>query len=356
MFFQITTAITVLFAAFVINSIYTPPRHYPITDKLAHCAIGHRAAPVAAVTTPNTPSPKAAIAPEEGAAAPEHAKGVPDVNGFIIPENTLSSFQLSQKSGIRTVELDVQMTKDNVLVVFHDAIIGATLDVKDVTDMAQKHICELNWDELNTMPFQCATQQPNSPYLAERVTRLSEVLAFCKANNMNIMIEVKPQPNLKVVIQQVVAQVEETKMVENVYVASFHPGALLWTRWFSKTIATGFLFTPEAVSGVKAEYIRQGKTLPGLLKYDFLATFIDSALRFLGSPHVNHVLGNAIIAPQFTYLSPFNVKQYQAWGQTVLTWTVNEVVQQDYLFDQLKVSVITDFPRLEMVQRGTDKV
>ena len=42
------------------------------------------------------------------------------------PENTLSAIELAIESGVAMIELDIQLTKDDDLVVFHDAILGRT--------------------------------------------------------------------------------------------------------------------------------------------------------------------------------------------------------------------------------------
>src|SRR4030065_2440741 len=52
------------------------------------------------------------------------------------PENTLRSFKKALEIGVDAVELDVRKTKDNQLVVIHDA------DVKRTTD-GEGLVCEL---------------------------------------------------------------------------------------------------------------------------------------------------------------------------------------------------------------------
>lgn len=42
------------------------------------------------------------------------------------PENTIAAISRAVESGVAMIELDIQLTKDNDLVVFHDAILGRT--------------------------------------------------------------------------------------------------------------------------------------------------------------------------------------------------------------------------------------
>ena len=46
------------------------------------------------------------------------------------PENTMLSFQKAAETGCDGIELDVQTTKDGVLVVIHDEAIDRTTDGK----------------------------------------------------------------------------------------------------------------------------------------------------------------------------------------------------------------------------------
>ena len=57
------------------------------------------------------------------------------------PENTLSSFYLGLLQGANGIETDVQMTKDGVLVLFHDDTIGRVTD-------AQGEIADYTYEQL----------------------------------------------------------------------------------------------------------------------------------------------------------------------------------------------------------------
>ena len=60
------------------------------------------------------------------------------------PQNTLPSFLLAQKQGADGVELDVQLTRDGTLVVFHDARVDALTD-------GRGPVAALTWDQVRRL-------------------------------------------------------------------------------------------------------------------------------------------------------------------------------------------------------------
>ena len=56
-------------------------------------------------------------------------------------ENTISSFKEAMKYDIDSIELDVHLTKDNKLVVFHDFTLERMCDINE-------YIGELTYDEI----------------------------------------------------------------------------------------------------------------------------------------------------------------------------------------------------------------
>ncbi|MDG2331521.1 MAG: glycerophosphodiester phosphodiesterase family protein, partial [Flavobacteriales bacterium] len=63
---------------------------------------------------------------------------------FDAPENTLASVNLAWTQNIHHVEVDVKLTKDNILVVFHD-------DTTIRYNQVDKLLNQYNFEELLTM-------------------------------------------------------------------------------------------------------------------------------------------------------------------------------------------------------------
>ncbi len=106
----------------------------------------------AAATTsspPSTPPPTAAVAPK-----PKTVKDLLALNRPVVlahaggedqfPHSTLFAFGESMNANVDMLDLDVQLTKDNVLIVQHDD------DVKRQTESTAK-VADLTFDQINTL-------------------------------------------------------------------------------------------------------------------------------------------------------------------------------------------------------------
>jgi glycerophosphoryl diester phosphodiesterase len=84
------------------------------------------------------------------------------------PENTLAAFQLAIDQNATAIELDVQLTKDKEVIVFHDVFLDRTTDGKGKTkSLSLSEIKQLN------------AGFPASPaYQKETIPTLAEVLSF----------------------------------------------------------------------------------------------------------------------------------------------------------------------------------
>ena len=96
------------------------------------------------------------------------------------PENTLEAFALAQQQGADGIELDVQLSKDGVPVVFHDE------SLKRVSGHAGM-IKDFTLEELKRIPVSNGFAQ----YPEARIPTLEEALNLVKPGSMEINIELK---------------------------------------------------------------------------------------------------------------------------------------------------------------------
>ncbi len=154
------------------------------------------------------------------------------------PENTIRSFKRALEMGVDAVEFDVRKTRDNQLVVIHDADVKRTTNGKGlVADLTLKEIKELSIGK------------------DEKIPTLKEALSFldCK---VKLLVELKEQS----IEAQVLKAVRDAKAENNVVVISFLEEALKKTRELEPDIETGLIYAkhphPEKTAlELKANYL-----------------------------------------------------------------------------------------------------
>ncbi|GLR05270.1 glycerophosphoryl diester phosphodiesterase [Vibrio hyugaensis] len=97
------------------------------------------------------------------------------------PENTKVSVQAAIDLGLNWVEVDVQPTKDNVLVVCHDHTVNRCSNGKGRVD-------QMTLSELKALDF---GRWFSDEFANESIMTLSELLELAAENDLNLNIEVK---------------------------------------------------------------------------------------------------------------------------------------------------------------------
>ena len=95
------------------------------------------------------------------------------LHGAEVPENSLAAFELACREG-KGIELDVQLSRDGEVMVFHDYTLERMSGVS-------KKLCELDCDELCTLSLASTDQ---------KIPTFSEVLALV-AGRVPILVELK---------------------------------------------------------------------------------------------------------------------------------------------------------------------
>lgn len=146
-------------------------------------------------------------------------------------ENTFKAFEKARKLGADGIELDVQCTKDNVLVVYHDFNLFRLTGVK-------KNIIDCTYDEISNFPL-------GKPLLRrlskERIPTLKQVIEWANKCKMPLNIELKEslltnQKPLKDMLQRVV-------LPEGSHFSSFHDELLRIVKMQRPEFETAFIVT-----------------------------------------------------------------------------------------------------------------
>ena len=149
-------------------------------------------------------------------------RGIPS----LMPENTLLSFQKAIELGVDGIEFDVQITKDEILVVHHDPTLERLTD-------KYTQISSLNYEELKDIDARGKNfQNLNFQY----IPTLEEVLKSLP-EDIIINIEIKSQQIFSEGMETpTVALIEKFNLVDRVVVSSFNPLILRKIKKLNKEI------------------------------------------------------------------------------------------------------------------------
>lgn len=257
-----------------------------------------------------SPSPKKRIAVEGHRGA-----------RWVLPENTIPGLHHAMEMGADVLELDLSVTKDNVLVLSHDSVMNPAI-CKGPEGMSRV-IRELTLAELKQ--FDCGWA-PNPGFPAQqaipgtRMPTLEEVFQeFLPIEGVEFNIETKidprsPEraPSPEEFSRLLVEMVRKYKQEERVIVQSFD------------------FRTLHAVKALAPELRRSA--LVGMGDESFVAT----AKRAGDAP---------IVSPHLRLITPAKVKEAQAAGIRIVAWTANTPAEWQALVDAGVDSIITDNPQ-----------
>lgn len=219
------------------------------------------------------------------------------------PENTLSGFRYLRDLGVRAVELDIQVSADEELVVIHDnSLERTTLGTGEVRLTDSQALARLN-----------ATRRafPDWPDI-EGIPTLRQVMTLLK-DFEHIQFEVKAatEHDCMIVARKFPALWHEFGFGDRAFTTSFNPRYLHIIREVAPEIPRGFLFEQD----------------------------------FAGNP-VEHALALACRAmgPHQARCDQALVDSARAAGLMVATWTVNDPARMHELARLGIDGLITDVP------------
>ncbi len=208
------------------------------------------------------------------------------------PENTLAAFTTALEMKADGIELDIQLSTDGVLVVFHDE----TLDrLTNGTGL----VSSFSLQELKT--YRIANEHP--------IPTLKEVLELVNQKCL-LNIEIKNSAATALLI----SLIEEFVTTKNWKYDSFIISSFDWNA-----LQQIHNSNPKIPIGILTE------------------TNLDLAISF-----ANNISAKAI-HPHFTLLNPANTKKIQDHNLLVFPWTVNEQEDLDRLKTYNVNGIITDF-------------
>lgn len=217
------------------------------------------------------------------------------------PENTVEAFALAMEQGADGIELDVQMTKDDQVVVIHDETIDR---VSDGTGAVRDYTLE----ELKKFHF--SNHMEN--YGNAVIPTLKEVLDLIKSSNMLLNIELKTgiywYPNLE---EKTMELVKEAGMEDRVIYSSFNHYSIKKILELNPHAECAFLYSDVILN---VDKYAKNAGVCGL------------------HPAVYHLK-----------MAEF-LKEYQESGLKVRVWTVNKKEDMEKFIKADLEAVITNYP------------
>ncbi len=226
------------------------------------------------------------------------------------PENTMAAFRHAIGLGVRMVELDVQMTLDEELVVIHDLTVDRTTDGSGV-------LGGFTLEEIRRLD---AGSWFGPDYAGERIPTLREALELCASSGVGVVIELKEPRMYPGIEAKVVALIGEMWMqgAENLWCISFDHQAVRHLRTLDAIIPLGYLFVPQETQFASSD------------------------------PEIQACCPFYAVALQH----PEQVAQAHALGKVVLVYTVNSVEEMQALAEADVDGLVTDEPAKMLAALG----
>ncbi|WP_076997436.1 glycerophosphodiester phosphodiesterase [Variovorax sp. KK3] len=271
----------------------------------------------------------------------------------LAPENTLAAFDHAMDMGVTTLELDIGLTADGVVVISHDTVLnpdhtrdasggflrakGPAIRTLTLAELQRYDVGRI--DPATSYGRQFARQQARDGERIPTLAALFDRVRARGATQVRFNIETKLDPALpgetaspEIMVRALLAEIDKSGMADRVTVQSFD--------W--RTLALVGQWAPQ----LQRAYLTSSRTLKdprwtaGLRLEDFGSA--PQLVRAAAGPTRRPV----IWSPAFNDLTAAQVREAQTLGLPVLPWTVNQRADMARLMDWKVDGIITDDPVL----------
>jgi glycerophosphoryl diester phosphodiesterase len=246
----------------------------------------------------------------------------------LLPENSIEGFIHALSFPIQTLELDVVLTKDNVVLVSHEPWFSE--EICDCSGLENTNLYELTYAEIkkvkcgNKAHPRFPEQEQLATYKPSLIDVVEAVKKYCADNDIdlprfNIELKSRPEwdfkylPSTRDFVDRVYETIRALGIEELTTIQSFDPRVL------------------NAFMSMKT-----------MLRFAFLTEESNDPLEQLGAlnklPH--------IFSPHYKTLDRFKVEQVQKMKMQVIPWTVNTKAEMIDLIEMGVDGIITDYPNL----------
>lgn len=161
------------------------------------------------------------------------------------PENTIPAFKKAHELGAEAIELDVNLTKDGHVVIFHDFVLSRTSNIAEHPELQKEGkdtgIHHLTLNEVRTLdagkwyaekdPFEqiangTVSKEEARAFTGTIIPTLEEVLEFIKQTGMLLNLEIKDQTkigdNNQILVKKVLELITRHDVKSQTMISSFN--------------------------------------------------------------------------------------------------------------------------------------
>jgi len=269
----------------------------------------------------------------------------------LAPENTLAGFRTALDLGVSTLESDMAITRDGVVVLSHDPLLNPDLVRLDGKWIAKAGppIHRLSLAELKRYDIgrinpasKYAKQFPQQkPVDGQRFPTLEELFAMAGPDvRFNLEIKTDPtKPDLTLdpllFAEFAITAIREGKAAQRSTIQSFDWRGLVGVQRLTTGIATSCL----SIESSDMDTVGRAGAHPSPWLGD-----LDLAAHGGSVPRLAKAAGCSVWSPFWRNVTAENVRQSHDLGLQVIPWTVNDPADMEKLIDLGVDGLITDYP------------
>jgi glycerophosphoryl diester phosphodiesterase len=284
----------------------------------------------------------------------------------LAPENTLPGFALALARGVSTLETDIAISRDGVLVISHDPALNPDITRgPDGQFLAARGPLIWHTEFAELQRYDVGRLKPGTRYAAQypaqqpsdgaRLPKLEDLFALVRKSGntqVRLALETKltpaapdetmaPEPFARALVDAVL----KAGMASRTTILSFDWRTLQAVQKMAPEIGTVYLTIQQR------NFDNIGASRPGTSPWTAGFSFAEHG----SVPRLIRAAGGRIWSSFHGDLDAAKVKEAQSLGLTVLAWTVNEPAQIARIMDMGVDGIVTDRPDLvrdEMQRRG----
>jgi glycerophosphoryl diester phosphodiesterase len=270
----------------------------------------------------------------------------------LLPENTIPAYEEALRIGVSTLELDVGVSSDGVVVISHDRALNPeiTRDAQGQWLNAPVLVNSLTFAQLQS--FDVGRIHPASAYAQRfptqtpvdgtRMPSLAQLFERMQATHLHFNIETKISPDRpgetlspELFVDLLLSVIEAHSMQERVIVQSFDWRTLQLVRQRAPKLRTACLTAQQPWTDNITPVPGKARWTGGVRREDHADV-----------PSMVHAAGGSIWSPYFGDMDATLVAKAQALGLKVVPWTVNGIPEIQSLLALGVDGLISDYPHL----------